>query len=270
MSIDSRDPLTAVGGPRIVRVRHESVVRRELTVQDVEPLSPKMLRVTLGGEPLEGFTSLGFDDHVKLIFAPSTAERGSTPLATKPPMRDFTPRRFDMGARRLVIDFAIHEAGIATAWASSAEPGQSLSVGGPRGSFIVPTDIGCHVLVGDETALPAIGRRLEELPAGTQAIVVAEIDTEADELVFTSKANVNLQWVYRRGVRAGAPDGILRALQLISLPTHDVFAWAAAESKVARAVRHYLVTERGLDKQWIKAAGYWQSGSVGTHDKIAD
>jgi NADPH-dependent ferric siderophore reductase len=270
MSANSHDDLTTAGAPNIVRVRHESAVRRQLTVQHVEPLSPKMRRVTLGGDQLEGFISLGFDDHVKLIFDPSLAGKVVTPFSTKPPMRDFTPRRFDVGAGQLVIDFAIHEVGVATAWAISAEPGRSLSVGGPRGSFIIPPDIGCHLLIGDETALPAIGRRLEELPAGTHAIVVAEIDTEAEQLVFASKADVDIRWVYRRGTLAGAPDAILKALQLISLPAHDVFAWAAAESKVARAIRHYLVTERRLDKQWIKAAGYWQRGSVGAHDKIDD
>jgi len=257
-------------GPNIVRVRHESATRRLLTVRRVEKLSSTMLRVTLGGDQLEGFTSLGFDDHVKLIFDPSIAGKVGSFFSGKPPMRDFTPRRFDAVARELVIDFAIHEAGVATAWATSAKPGQSLNVGGPRGSFIIPPDIGCHLLIGDDTALPAIGRRLEELPAGTRAIVVAEIDTEAQQLAFTSEAAVDIRWVYRRGAHAGTPDAILEALRLVSLPARDIFVWAAAESKVARAVRHYLVTERHVDKQWIKAAGYWQRGSVGEHEKITD
>ncbi len=258
----SPDGLTDFGAPNVVRVRHESKVRT-LVVRGVEGLSPRMLRVTLGGDELEGFASAGFDDHVKLIFH-------STPSSTKPPMRDFTPRRFNVGARELVIDFAIHEVGVATSWATSAAPGQTLTVGGPRGSFIIPPDIGCHLLIGDESALPAIGRRLEELPAGTRAIVVAEIDTEAERLAFTSNASVDIRWVYRRGAPAGAPAAILETLQRVSLPTSNVFAWAAAESKVARAIRHYLLTERRMDKQWVKAAGYWQRGSVGTHDKIVD
>jgi NADPH-dependent ferric siderophore reductase len=206
---------------------------------------------------------------VKLIFHP-TASKSETPSSTKPPMRDFTPRRFNLGARELVIDFAIHEVGVATSWAASAAPGQTLSVGGPRGSFVIAPDIGCHLLIGDESALPAIGRRLEELPPGTRAIVIAEIDTEAQRLAFTSNATVDIRWVYRRGAPAGTPAAILETLQRVSLPTSNVFAWAAAESKVARAIRHYLLTERRIDKRWIKAAGYWQRGSVGTHDKIVD
>ena len=126
----------AIGDPSIVRVRHESR-RRKLVVQRVETLSQKMLRVILGGDELEGFTSLGFDDHVKLIFDPTGPDQ--------PPMRDFTPRRFDPSAHELAIDFAIHEVGVATNWAASAAPGQALSVGGPRGCFIIPKDIGCHL-----------------------------------------------------------------------------------------------------------------------------
>jgi len=262
------DGYGGVNGPNIVRIRHEGNFRRLLAVQQIEWLSSRMLRITLVGEQLEGFTSLGFDDHVKLVFEPELAGINST--GEKPDMRDFTPRRFNVDARTLVVDFAIHDAGIATAWATSAKVGRKLSVGGPRGSFVIPTDIGCHLLVGDETALPAIGRRLEELTAGTRAIVVAEVDSKAEELILTSNANLQIRWVYRRGASAGDPDAILNALARIALPDRDVFAWAAAESKVARAIRHYLLTERGLDKHWIKAAGYWQRGNVGAHDRITD
>jgi len=100
--------------------------------------------------------------------------------------------------------------------------------------------------------------------------VVAEVDSKAEELILTSNANLQIRWVYRRGAFAGDPDAILNALAQIALPDRDVFAWAAAESKVARAIRHYLLTERGLDKHWIKAAGYWQRGNVGAHDRITD
>jgi len=227
-----------------------------------------MLRMTFVGEQLEGFTSLGFDDHVKLAFEPEVA--GESSPSEKPDMRDFTPRRFDVDARTLVVDFAIHDAGVATDWAKAARVGQKLRVGGPRGSFVIPTDIGCHLLVGDETALPAIGRRLEELAAGTRAIVVAEVDSEAEVLMLTSDASLQIRWVYRRGASAGNPDALLNALAQIELPDRDVFAWAAAESRVARAIRHYLRNQRGLDKHWIKAAGYWQRGNIGTHDRITD
>ncbi len=90
--------------------------------------------------------------------------------------RDFTPRRYDPAQDTLEIDFAIHDAGPATRWAVKAKPGDTLALGGPRGSFIIPTTYDWHLLVGDETALPAISRRLAELPARTRTVVVAEVD----------------------------------------------------------------------------------------------
>jgi NADPH-dependent ferric siderophore reductase len=149
----------------IRRVRHE-VKRRRLTVDQISPVTPKMLRITLAGEELAGFTSLGFDDHVKLFFP---TESTSEPEPTdRPPMRDYTPR-YDAGTGLLHIDFAIHDAGPATDWALRARVGDSLTIGGPRGSAIIPMEFDWHLFIGDETALPAIGRRLEELPAGSRA-----------------------------------------------------------------------------------------------------
>jgi NADPH-dependent ferric siderophore reductase len=47
-------------------------------------------------------------------------------------------------------------------------------------------------MIGDETALPAIARRLEELPAGTRAVVLAEVDSAAEELAFHTEANLSI------------------------------------------------------------------------------
>lgn len=77
-------------------------------------------------------------------------------------------------AGELTIEFALHGDGPAANWAAKAVPGSHLVVAGPRGSFVIPKDYDWHLLVGDETALPAVARRLEELPASTRAIVVLQ------------------------------------------------------------------------------------------------
>src|SRR5262245_4225604 len=112
--------------PQIERVRHE-LRRRRLTVARVDHVARQMKRFVLRGEDLRGFTSQGFDDHVKLFFPDSSGEVA---------MRDFTPRRFDAQAGELWIDFFLHEAGPATKWAASAAEGDSLDIGGPKGSAI--------------------------------------------------------------------------------------------------------------------------------------
>lgn len=199
----------------IRRVRHDLKCRM-LRVSHVRRLSPKMVRVTLTGDDLAGFVSAGFDDHVKLFFPPEGSEKPVLPTlgangpvfpegAERPDRRDYTPRSYDAARNELAIDFALHESGPATKWAESAEPGQFLGVAGPRGSFVVPVDFDWHLLVGDETALPAIGRRLEELPAGTRAIVVAEVDGPADEIALTSAAPLDSGGSIVRAARRANP-----------------------------------------------------------------
>ena len=113
-----------------------------LTVTQVETIAAHMVRVTLSGD-LEGFTSLGFDDHVKLFFPDGTKNAEGAPNMLG---RDFTPRRYDPAQDTLEIDFAIHDAGPATRWAAQAKPGDTLALGGPRGSFIIPTTYDWHLL----------------------------------------------------------------------------------------------------------------------------
>src|SRR5689334_8217015 len=116
----TQDAENFAAAPLVQRVRHELKVR-ELEVSAVERLSPGFAAITLQGEALADFTSLGFDDHVKLIFG----EPGEGQAR-----RDYTPRRFSREARELVIEFALHGTGAASDWARTARVGDRLLVGG--------------------------------------------------------------------------------------------------------------------------------------------
>jgi NADPH-dependent ferric siderophore reductase len=245
------------------RVRHPSARRRTLTVQRVESIAPQMKRITFGGD-LHDFVSLGFDDHIKMFFPDGTSSADGGPNTVG---RDFTPRRYDASAQTLQIDFAVHEAGPATQWAvSQAKPGESLTIGGPRGSFVIPLSFDWHLFVGDETAIPAIGRRLEELPAGTRAVVVAEVDSKGDEIAFTTKADVAVAWTHRNGAPAGTVDGLAKALAAQKLPSGDYYAWVACESLVAKTLRGQLLADCGANPKWTRAAGYWCRGAAAVHE----
>lgn len=259
LSVSSPVASEATRAPR--RVRHEPR-RRQLGVVGVERISAHMVRVTLGGD-LDGFTSLGFDDHVKLFFPDGSVGADGEPQSAA---RDYTPRRYDPIAGVLEIDFALHDAGPATRWAEQARPGQSLRLGGPRGSFIIPTDFDWHLLIGDETALPAIGRRLAELPAGARAVVLAEVDGPADHLAFTSVADVSVDWVHRNGAPPGATTLLTDTLATLRLPAGDYYAWVACESLTAKALRARLIADHGANPNWIRAAGYWRRGAAAVHD----
>jgi NADPH-dependent ferric siderophore reductase len=243
------------------RVRHQPR-RRALTIKQVEKIATHMVRVTLTGD-LDGFTSLGFDDHIKLFFPDSTTHAEGAPNVLA---RDFTPRRYDPATNTLAIDFAIHDAGPATRWAEQAQPGQTLDIGGPRGSFIIPTAYDWHLLIADETGLPAIGRRLAELPAGTRVVVLGEIDGPSDELTFETKTNATVTWAHRNGVPAGDSDVLAKTLSTLKLPAGDYYAWVACESLTAKALRRQLIADHGANPKWMRAAGYWRRGAVAIHD----
>jgi NADPH-dependent ferric siderophore reductase len=232
-----------------------------------------MVRVTLTGGDLAGFASAAHDDHMKLFFPRPGEERPTMPVNgpngpvfpegfARPPSRDYTPRRHDPAAAELDVDFILHGDGPGSTWASQGRPGQFLGVGGPRGSFVVADDFDCYLFVGDETALPAIGRRLEELPAGARAVAIIEVADRKEEQRLASLANVETIWLHRNGAEAGTTDLLERAVADFRLPPGDIYAWVAAESQTAKKLRRLLIDKHGLNKDWIKAASYWTRGTA--------
>lgn len=246
--------------PVIHRVSHE-IKRRRLEVLRVVDITPRMRRITLGGEQLAGFVSLGSDDHIKLLFAQNAAEQAALESPTfsvkgegpQPAMRDYTPRRIDLSRGELDIDFVLHGDGPASTWAEQAKPGQHLHIAGPRGSMIVPDIFDSYLLVGDETAIPAIARRLEELPAGRKALVVIEIADEHEKQALDSAADVQVTWVVR------GQDELLGTVRDLQVPEGSLYAWVATETKLSRQVRRVLLDEHKLNDEFVKAVGYWRA-----------
>lgn len=152
-----------------------------------------MVRITLTGDALTGFTSAA-------AF-----------------MRDYTPRRFDAARHELDIDFVLHDSGHSSGpaadWAAAARPGSMLGVGDPSGSFVVSGPLDWHLLVGDETALPAIGRHLEELPVTAQVDVLIEVGQPTDEIALQGPSHMRLKWLRRfapgRDPKGSATPGLL-------------------------------------------------------------
>jgi len=235
---------TALRG--VERVRHE-LKRRELTVQAVEAVTPHFRRITLVDDSLSDFVSASFDDHVKVFL--DEAER-----------RDYTPRRFDRDRLELTLEFALHGNGVASDWARQAAAGQRLRVGGPRGSMIIPADYDWHLLVGDASALPAVHRRLEELPEGSHALVVLQADDAADRRPLASAARLDVQWV-------STTQALMSAVAALSLPAGEGFAWAAGEAATMRELRPLLL-EKGLPKEALKVAAYWKAGASAFHETL--
>lgn len=238
----------------VKRVRHETR-RRLLTVASIEQLTPLMRRIHFTSPEMEGFVSASPDDHIKLFFPGPDGATAS---------RDFTPRTFEPARGAMTIDFALHQSGPATEWATQAREGSTLTMGGPRGSQVAPDDFDWYLLVGDETALPAIGRRLEELRAGAPVTTIVVVDNEAERQSFATKTALTSIWTYRRGDSDRDLPLLREALAQHQLADGEGYVWIAAEGQVAKTLRAFMI-ERGHPKEWMKAAGFWTRGQAGAH-----
>lgn len=251
------------------RVRHDTRMRL-LEVTEVTDITPLMRRISLKGD-MEGFASPGHADHIKAFFFPAGVEpmlapigpRGAEfPEGKRPEMRDYTPRFFDVEAGTIDLEFVLHGDGPASSWAAQAAVGQKLVIGGPRGSVVVPTTYDWYLLAGDETALPALARRIEELPAGAKVVAIIEVADAAEEQDFATAADLDLTYVHRDGAAAGTTDLILNAIKAAEFPEGVAYAYIAGESQMSKAVRVHLTDERGFNPEYVKAAGYWLLGTA--------
>jgi NADPH-dependent ferric siderophore reductase len=241
---------------------------RPVHVVGVRPVTDRLVRVTLGGEALDGFEIAAPTQHVKLLFpapgtdAPPLPEMGPEGLRfpddqPRPAMRTFTPRHFDAQATTLDVEFVLHGEGPASTWAAQAEPGQRIAVAGPGGRMPLPLDTGRWIVAGDESAIPAIGTLLAVLPATAVAEVYLEVTDKADEFALDSNAKVTVTWVHRR-------PGAFGASLFDTLAATDVAGasgvWVACEAAAVRTIRRALLNERGLDPALLVTRGYWRFG----------
>ena len=255
------------------RVMHE-LKRRNLRVLRSEQIAPRMQRITVVGEDLEGFVALAPGDHVKVFF-PDPAGDGTifTPARDKEApapageviARDYTPFAFRAEGEQgpeLDLDFVLHandsHSGPAAAWAAKAAPGDPLVVAGPRGSLVPPSNIEEAILLADESALPAVTRWLDLL-GNTPVVGLFTIDNPetASYLASYEGPSRNFHWVSGED-RA---DRIKTALEGLNIGERTM-VFLAGEASSLIPLRRYLRRELGLPKQQVDAHGYWKKGEA--------
>jgi len=264
-----------------IAVAHADTGLVTADVVRAERISPSFVRVTLEGEQLRDWRSLGFDQWFRLALPVAgdatrfdrLSERFDTrgylkylalPRATRPAIRNYTVREFDADAHRLDIDFVVHgeggtpHAGIAGPWAASL----------PVGAHVALIDQGCGyrpvaganrvVLAGDESALPAVLGILRDLPRDAVGHAIIEVPDDADRQPSAAPDGVEVHWVVRAG---GSTPGAEALRALTELPAWEgpVSAFVAGEQKLATGGRRHLVNERGVDHRAVDFCGYWRA-----------
>ncbi|MEQ6902816.1 siderophore-interacting protein [Nocardioides sp. YIM 152588] len=301
-----------------------------VVVRAAERVSPSVMRFELGGDRLADFGVDGpvLDQRIKLIFPnadgllPSFAAADESwwttwqrmPEAERGSIRTYTIRDV-VGSgtdTRLVVDIVVHEPapgevpdGAGNAWALGARVGDELITICPRrghafgGIEWAPDGADRLLIVGDETAAPAIRGILRDLPAHARGAVFLETVTAADAYDdIVAPAGVSVTWLPRDGGGRGArlQPAVLDHLtgagasgpltvdadevdpDLWETPVYSssgeatgpatdtavgafpgLYAWIAGESRVVTGLRRALVG-LGVDRRQVAFMGYWRDG----------
>ncbi|SDZ66228.1 siderophore-interacting protein [Pseudomonas sp. NFIX28] len=279
-------------------------------------LSPSLARLVFGGADIEHARTLAPDQRIKLFFPAADGTlpdlrqhgdwykaRGQLGAEQRPPMRTYTIRALRPETAELDVDFVLHGiGGPASAWATQAQIGDRLQMlvpnrhfdGDPGGyEWQPPAGIRNILLIGDETALPAIAGILEELALAEDAPNVQafiEVPHETDCLPLRCSPQTRLNWLPRDLLNSAHGEAMMHAArELASLPAstgakpptaalaeidierqilweqarpadNDFYAWVAGESAAVMAIRRHLIKERGLDRRALTLMGYWRLG----------
>jgi NADPH-dependent ferric siderophore reductase len=238
-----------------------------LRVLRKEQLTPHMIRIVAGGEGLGTFTPNGLTDaYVKIIIPlPGVAYpepfdmetiRAELPREQWPKMRSYTVRSYDQGAQEVAIDFVYHgDEGLAGPWAAAAKPGDELLLSGPGGGYAPGDEADWHLLVGDESALPAIAASLEAIPEGAPVHAFILVADESEEQPLATKGDAQITWLHR-----SAGGDLAEAVRECAFRDGVAQAFVHGEAGFVRELRRYLLDERGVRKDLLSISGYWRYG----------
>jgi NADPH-dependent ferric siderophore reductase len=237
------DPFAELAGPLA------GTSRLPLQVVESGQLTPHMHRLRLTAAELDGFGHAPGQDVMLLV-----AVDGNRPVR-----RRYTIRALDPASRMLTLDIVLHGDGPGERWVRAARPGERIEGIGPRGKITTAAGADWHLFAGDESALPAIFRMAESLPAGTPVRALLEIPGAEDEQDLRAEASTHVTWLHRDGAPAGQPDALAAALGVVPLPAGRGHAYLLGEARVVARLREVLAA-RGLEPDQVSPKAYWGRG----------
>lgn len=251
---------------------------RRVQVVRVERLTPHMIRIVLAGEELDGMTTNGPAEHLKVFLPPAGESNVSLPEwgpdgpilkegQQRPLNRTYTPRRWDPNAKELTVDFLLHGEGPGSTWAEQAKPGQVVAVsGGPGGAYKIDTGADWYLIAADDSALPAVATLLEALPESCFAHVFVEVGDTEEELDLESPAKFQVTWLHHGWAPGQVGRILVESVRKFPSPKGNGRVWIGCEAGFMRDIRLHLLNERGMDRAHILTHGYWRYGIINHPD----
>ncbi|NMD59539.1 UNVERIFIED_ORG: NADPH-dependent ferric siderophore reductase [Nocardia globerula] len=261
-------------------------VSRSITSAQVvanKRISPTFIRITIAGEELGTITPMGADHWFRLFIPQAGQSELRLPSAannlwyaqylvmskdTRPVVRNYTIREYRPAGSGLFgdtaeidIDFAFHgDIGPASAWADTASSGDKVALL-DEGCIYNPTpDCTWQLLVGDESALPAIAGILETADADLRAEVFIEVPNVEDKQDLPQLAHVNVHWIIREDTDTKPGALALEAVRAAELPEGPSYTFVAGEQALTTGLRRHLVNDRKFPKTDITFTGFWRDG----------
>lgn len=231
-------------------VKPESKPETRVVVTSTQRLSAGMTRVHFRAEDLSAFAgSVCTDRFVRLVIPTSD---GSTVVRT------YTAVDPSVAEGTLAVDFVLHgDHGVAGRWAAGAQPGEVLTVRGPGGTYAPDPTADWHLLVGDESGLPAIRAALATLPADAVGYAVIEVPSSQHLQPLRAPAGVEVRWL---DATVDPPlEDVVRELPWLLGRVH---AFVHGEARVTmQRIRPYLLRDRGMPRGDLSISGYWRRGN---------
>lgn len=255
-------------------VRHGAFVYRPLQVMRRQDIRPRYVGITLAGSAVRDLYFQSPDDDVRVVVPMDlNAIPGDLQVVFEPEykvtypedappyeVKAYTIRRFDPDLGELDLEIALHDKGHGDFWARNAQPGQTVLVAGAWGSWAFSGQMDHLVMIGDETALPAIGHMIEKQEMTRSITVVAEVRDGADELEWSIPVDLDctIHWVHRGNQRPGRNTLLLEGVRKHIPLLDNTLYWGNGESSTMREIRRYLVDELGVHRKAILIGGYWK------------
>lgn len=212
-----------------------------------------MRRVVLDAPELAGLPLRPAMDLGLMLTAPDYSG------AVRPVRRRYTIVGADPQRGTVAVDGILHGHGPGARWFAEVHPGATIEAVGPRAG-VEPADADWHLLVGDESALPAFAEVLGVLPPGVPAVALVEVTGADDEVAVPSRAALDLRWIHRRTEAPGGVRLLAGAVSALSgsVPAGRGHAYLLGESRAVVALRPG-VAELGLDPDAVYVKGYWNA-----------
>jgi NADPH-dependent ferric siderophore reductase len=251
---------------RLTAIRKPPPPFDRLTVAAKQELSPRLMRLTVEGDVLRELVVDQAAASVRFVVPwPGTdlelpEWNGNEFLladGSRPALRTFTPLRPDRRAGTIDLEVVRHPHGAVSQWAESAAVGDVAAISGPGVGYEFPDGADRLLVLGDETAIPAITQLIEMAPPSLALDIHVEVVADDAVLDLATRPGDSAEW-YTTAEGQNPGGRIAAVIEAMDALPHGAHVWAAGEASAVQRIRNHLFKTLGVDRSRATVRGYWK------------